>query len=366
MKTNIIHFLILILTLISCSDSTSGEIEIKNKPSITFELDNQEDKELIVYSPSRFYSQKIKTTNTNHLLNFYVGELVLIYDSENSNYKLMNGVKKGAIFKILEQNQTLKGRYTEDFEHLEISSNFNDLAIRNYFQLLKEPYSKIFKYPFDFNNYKHGIIQTEKITDSILRTEINDNTKINILMSQLQWNHLSKSSEEKYLSKLIDTLKVSELLLTQYKEKRNMDLVNFGVGDTVTVNFLESFYKTQRIDLNKLDKKVNILFFTAKWCGPCRNYIKPLARIKEKYPSQVEIIGIDFDDNEDDFESYKKNKDFRFVSEFIKMKESKNSKAFNINSLPRIIIIDSNKKVLMNRSQSDFIEKEIDAIIKIL
>jgi nucleoredoxin len=145
-----------------------------------------------------------------------------------------------------------------------------------------------------------------------------------------------------------------------------MQLVNFGVGDTVTVNFLESFYKNQRIDLNKLDKKVNILFFTARWCGPCKNYIKPLTRIKEKYPSQVEIIGIDFDDNEDDFKSYKSNKDFRFVSEFIKMKESKNSKAFNINSLPGIIIIDSNKQVLINQSQSDFIENQIDAIIKIL
>lgn len=367
MKTKNYLFLLLIIISISCKNvnRNATEVEIENKPILSLELENNEGKEITIYSPSRFYYQTINATNTNHVLNFYIGERVLIYDSENSNHRNMNGMKKGAILKIIEKNQKLKGAYSENFNDLNLSLNKDDIAIREYFELLKKPYDKIFSYNFEWKKFENGISRTKEITDSIFKSDINENTKINILMSQLSWNQLSEFSERKYLSNSIDTLKVSELLWQQYKEKRRYLLNKYVVNDTIREDHLVSYKDEENIDLNNLKKDINILFFTAKWCGPCKSYVNPLKRIQEKYPEKAEIIAVSFDNNEKDFEDYKKGKNFKFVSDLRGLKKSKNSKVFNINSLPHIIIVDSKKRVLLNRSQSDLIEKQIEGIINL-
>jgi nucleoredoxin len=351
------------LLVISCQETKKEPSA--TKPYILLELENNQGKELVIESPFKFKKQKIAATNGRHSLDFDSGDVVYLYDAENKNYLLANGTKNGALIKILEDSIKLQGDYS-NFENLNIDFNTNDIAFKNYLDLLAKPYFKLLQSPsnFDYDRYQQGIHDLQTLNDSILQTNINDNTKINILLKNLLgWKFLRKQTEEAYFSDNIDTTKVATSLLNYYQERR-FGLVNFNVGDSIDIAFLESSKPEDRIDIGTLNKKVTVLFFTAKWCAPCKNYIEPLKKVQQKYPSDIEIIAVNFDENEKEYQDYQKELPFTFVSELVRMNDSKNSQAFHINALPDLIVMDHNKKVLLNKVQSNYLESYMDGIMR--
>jgi len=51
----------------------------------------------------------------------------------------------------------------------------------------------------------------------------------------------------------------------------------------------------EKFDLN--NKKISIICFTAKWCGPC-NHMKPIMEeISEEYKDTVDVYNVDVDVN---------------------------------------------------------------------
>jgi thiol-disulfide isomerase/thioredoxin len=358
-------YLILPFLIISCSE-TKKEYAGK-KPYIILELQNNKGKEIIIECPKRFKSQKIIATNGKHFLDFEIGDLIYIYDSKNKDYRSMNGSKIGSLIKILKEEENLSGDYNIGFENLEISKDQNDLAINQYIKSLEKPYSKLWQipnYPFNYKLYENGIREIRKINDSILKTDISNEAKLNILLESLSWKFLNKKRLAYYLSNDIDTLKVSKPLLEYFNERKSFALAGFGIGDTLPMSKLISSNKNENIDLNTLEKKINILFFTAKWCGNCKRYIEPLKNIQTKYSKDVDIFAINFDDNEKVYLKYQEGLNFKFVSELVTMENSLNGKNFNVNSLPNLIIIDHNKKVLLNMPQSNLLEYQIKGILQ--
>src|SRR5256885_14035481 len=61
----------------------------------------------------------------------------------------------------------------------------------------------------------------------------------------------------------------------------------------------------QEVDLSKLQGKVVLIDFWATWCGPCRAELPNVKAAYEKlHPKGFEIVGISFDRNKKDLQSF--------------------------------------------------------------
>ncbi len=360
--------LIFIVTFLMLSHSWANENNLPTiQPYLELELLDNEGKNIIIECPKKRKKQTIIASNGRHTLKFDIGDFIYIYDSSNKNGRKLSGEKKGAIKMLVKPNQSITGRYTANFESLTVKLDENDISLINYIQQLKEPYLKIWQKPdnvFDYHLYDQGVSDLQELNDSILKTEISNDAKINILLEALQWRFLSLKKMTNYLTNDVDTLKVSKSLLKHFNKTKSIKIVKYDIGDSLNFDKLYSYLPHKIIDLDNLDKDINVLFFTASWCGNCKRYIKPLTNLKNKFPENIDIIAINFDDNQEAYTEYMKNLEFNFVSELKPMKESTNGKNFHIKSLPEIMVIDKNKKVILNNTQAHFFEYQMNGILK--
>ena len=92
-----------------------------------------------------------------------------------------------------------------------------------------------------------------------------------------------------------------------------------------------------------LDEKVIGLYFSAHWCGPCRNFTPKLA---EKYKEIVdagqafEIIFISADQTEDEALNYFKEMPWTMLNYSERAKEEELSKSCNVAGIPTLVLFD--------------------------
>jgi thiol-disulfide isomerase/thioredoxin len=80
--------------------------------------------------------------------------------------------------------------------------------------------------------------------------------------------------------------------------------------ETFPFDFNQSDVKNQPISLNSLQGKVVIVDFWGTWCPPCRKEIPSYIALKEKYYSDLEIVGLAYEKKETDEEKVKSVVDF--------------------------------------------------------
>lgn len=90
-----------------------------------------------------------------------------------------------------------------------------------------------------------------------------------------------------------------------------------------------------------------VLDFWATWCPDCRKEIPTVKEIYKEYKDRVRLIGVSFDTNKDQLKEFCTKNELKWTmfSEYKKWKETNISKAYNIQWLPTMYLINPEGKV---------------------
>jgi thiol-disulfide isomerase/thioredoxin len=116
------------------------------------------------------------------------------------------------------------------------------------------------------------------------------------------------------------------------------------------------------VDLASLKGKVVVLDFWAPWCGPCRHEMPVLDGLAKKFASSnVMVIGVLVDEDRDSAKSVLENLHISYPQ--LDDDEGKASRAFSIKSLPSLVVVDRNGKIVSFHTGYTP-EEELERVIK--
>ena len=90
-----------------------------------------------------------------------------------------------------------------------------------------------------------------------------------------------------------------------------------------------------------------VLDFWATWCPDCRKEIPAVKNIYKKYRNMVKLIGVSFDTDKEKLKAFRAENEIKWsmFCEYKKWKETNISKAYNIQWIPTMYLIDPEGKV---------------------
>lgn len=103
-----------------------------------------------------------------------------------------------------------------------------------------------------------------------------------------------------------------------------------------------------KIALSSFRGKWTVLDFWASWCPDCRKDIPDVVRMYGKFhPKGVEFIGISFDTDKESWKSMvqKSGMDYPQVSELVRMNRSPVAKAYGLNWIPSMVVVNPEGRV---------------------
>lgn len=114
-----------------------------------------------------------------------------------------------------------------------------------------------------------------------------------------------------------------------------------------------------------------LLDFWATWCPDCRKEIPTVKEIYKNYKNKVKLIGVSFDTDKDKLKEYKNTNELKWTMycEGKKWKETNISKAYNIQWIPTMYLIDPEGKVAYTTVVAENMVKklaELDAAGKLV
>lgn len=174
--------------------------------------------------------------------------------------------------------------------------------------------------------------------------------------------------DEKLVNVLKPNIAQESMMLTQYY---NQKAAAKKVEGSLAPSFDYENHKGGKTKLEDLRGKYVYIDVWATWCGPCRAEIPHLKKVEEKYHGKnIEFVSIsvDVDKDHEKWQKFVTDKqlggiqlfaDKNWTSDFIK--------AFNINSIPRFLLIDPNGKVVKAdapRPSSITLVELLDGLVK--
>jgi thiol-disulfide isomerase/thioredoxin len=164
--------------------------------------------------------------------------------------------------------------------------------------------------------------------------------------------------------------KMNEEKMVQLEQYYTMTLANKKMNNAVAPNFDYENHKGGKTSLESMKGKYVYIDVWATWCGPCRGEIPFLKTVEEKYKGkniQFVSISVDEDKNHEKWKGFVTEKDLggiqlfadkNWLSDFIR--------AFNINSIPRFILIDPKGVVIdadASRPSSPGLVAQLDKLL---
>lgn len=146
-----------------------------------------------------------------------------------------------------------------------------------------------------------------------------------------------------------------DLLGSKYAETKTYKnlLIKKEASKKIVVGFVAPDFtlKTddgEDISLYGVKGKIKIVDFWASWCGPCRGLNPHMLELYNKYKDKgLEIIGVSMDSDRENWLKAVKQDGMPWtqVSD-LKAWESDVAKKYNVESIPHVIVLDENNKML--------------------
>lgn len=124
-------------------------------------------------------------------------------------------------------------------------------------------------------------------------------------------------------------------------------------SELITEKFILKDGNGEIVPHSRLKGKSVVVFFTAKWCGPCKMYGNFLKKFLEKHSDKMEVVMVSLDRTENDlikYSSYYENK-FYYLDYFHREKSEiwkicAKIKTRKKGSIPVMVMYDENRKLI--------------------
>jgi len=137
-------------------------------------------------------------------------------------------------------------------------------------------------------------------------------------------------------------------------------------GEKFALAFKVKSTKGDELSMEKLKGKVVLLDFWASWCGPCRAEMPEVIRIWKKYGgNSFVIIGINLDDDRQDFESYVKQEGVVWPQYYDGLGwGNKIARLYNVRTIPQTILIDQDGVIRATGLRGEALYDKIGDMLK--
>ncbi|OYP36950.1 TlpA family protein disulfide reductase [Rhodopirellula sp. MGV] len=119
--------------------------------------------------------------------------------------------------------------------------------------------------------------------------------------------------------------------------------------------------------LSELRGRPVILHYWATWCGPCKQDMKLLSRLQARYRREgLTLVGINVDAQRTDAVAFLNENRLPWVQLFEEggLEYSRLSKAFGVQTLPTMMLIDKTGTVVSNNIGANELDEAIDKLVK--
>lgn len=128
------------------------------------------------------------------------------------------------------------------------------------------------------------------------------------------------------------------------------------VGSKAPDFTLKRVNRARKVSLKDFRGKPVFLDFWASWCPPCRKGTPYVKRLNREFSDQIQVIGINMDQEVSEARSYIKSKNIRFIN----LRDNQEvSSSYKVSGIPAYFIIDSEGRIFKTYSgfDSDYYEE---------
>ena len=176
--------------------------------------------------------------------------------------------------------------------------------------------------------------------------ENNKSSYLSLFQLQSSISECGATKSQVLFDKLTDKLKESHDGISLQNQIKTLE--QNAVGNTIP-DFSMPNQDGKKIKISSEIKSWTIINFWASWCGPCRLENEHLVKIKKKLDSKsVKLVGVSLDSDKDAWvKAIEKDKvNWLQLSDLSGEFDSEIAKKFKISSVPYIILVDKDLKIL--------------------
>lgn len=142
--------------------------------------------------------------------------------------------------------------------------------------------------------------------------------------------------------------------------KRNLDYFRSHANGANYTDLAAENKDGKSVLLSSLMKpgKMMLIDFWASWCGPCRSAIPKVKQMAKDFADKLEVVSCSVDEKKEAWLKAEKEEAMPWAQLFLPLsKLEKAAKAYSISSIPRLVLIGADGKVLCITHNPEVIKK---------
>jgi thiol-disulfide isomerase/thioredoxin len=121
-------------------------------------------------------------------------------------------------------------------------------------------------------------------------------------------------------------------------------------GSDLAPDFTLNALDGGKVTLSALRGKPVVIDFWGTWCPPCIKALNDMVRISDKFGKRVTFLGVALNDRKDEMERVRQEK---LISYQLLFGTDKVAKAWGVEAVPTVVVLDRNGKVAWRESGFD-------------